>query len=99
MSVLMAQAKIKAENVTDVQAAGKKMFAALNAAQPEGIRYAWCLLPDGETFVALVQVDDGVENPLLGLPEYRELQEGLKGWLAEPSNSQPLTVIGSYRLF
>jgi hypothetical protein len=99
MSVLMAQAKIKAENVTDVQAAGKKMFAALNAAQPEGFRYAWCLLPDGETFVALVQVDDGVENPLPGLPEYRELQEVLKDWLAEPSNSQPLTVIGSYRLF
>ncbi len=55
----MAQAKIKAEGVTDVQAAAKKVFAALNAAQPEGIRYAWCLLPDGGTFAALVQVDDG----------------------------------------
>jgi len=67
--------------------------------QPEGIRYAWCLLPDGETFVALVQVDDGVENPIPGLPEFRDLQEGLERWLAEPANAQPLTVIGSYRLF
>ena len=99
MSVQMAEAKIKAEGVTDVQAAATKMFAAINAARPEGIRYAWCLLPDGETFVALVQVDDGVENPIPGLPEFRELQEGLKGWLAEPPNAQPLTVIGSYRLF
>jgi hypothetical protein len=99
MSVQMAEAKIKAEGVADVQAAATKMFAAIDAAQPEGIRYAWCLLPDGETFVALVQVDDGVENPIPGLPEFRELQEDLKGWLAEPPNAQPVTVVGSYRLF
>jgi hypothetical protein len=99
MSVQMAQAKIKAERVTDVQAAAKKMFAAIDAAQPEGIRYASCLLPDGETFVALLQVDDGVENPIPGLPEFRELQECVEGSRAEPANVQPLTVIGSYRLF
>jgi hypothetical protein len=99
MSVQMAQAKIKAENVTEVQAAAHKLFAAIDAARPDGLRYAWCLLPDGETFMALVQVDDGVENPIPGLPEYRELQEGLAGWLAEPPNGQPLTVVGSYRLF
>jgi hypothetical protein len=99
MSVHMAEGKIRAESVTDVQAAAQKMFAAISAAQPEGIRYAWCVLPDGETFVALVQVDDGVENPIPGLPEFREIQEGLEDWLAEPPNTQPLTVIGSYRLF
>jgi hypothetical protein len=99
MSVQMAEAKIKAGGVADVQAAATKMFAAINAAQPEGIRYAWCLLANGETFVALVQVDDGVKNPIPGLPEFRELQEGLQGWLAEPPNAQPMTVVGSYRLF
>ncbi len=99
MTVQMAEAKIRPESVTEVQAAAKKMFAAINAAQPEGIRYAWWVLPDGETFVALAQLDDGVENPIPGLPEFREIQEGLSGWLAEPPNTQPLTVIGSYRLF
>lgn len=99
MSVLMAQAKIKADSVTDVQAATKKMFAAIDAAQPEGIRYASVLLPDGETFVALLQVDDGVENPIPGLPEFRELQERVEGSRAEPASVQPLQVIGSYRLF
>jgi hypothetical protein len=67
MSVQMVQAKIKAEGLTDVQAAAKKMFAAIDAEQPEGIRYASCLLPDGETFVALLQVDEGVEKPLPAL--------------------------------
>jgi hypothetical protein len=99
MSVQMVQAKIKVESVTDVQAAAQNMFAAINAAQPEGIRYASCLLPDGETFVALLQVDDGVENPLPGLPEFREFIEGVEASRAEPPNVQPLTVIGSYRLF
>ena len=99
MSVQMVQAKIKAESVTDVQAAAKNMLAAINAAQPEGIRYASCLLPDGETFVALLQVDDGVENPLPSLPEFREFIEGVEASRAEPPNVQPLTVVGSYRLF
>jgi hypothetical protein len=99
MSVQMVQAKIKAEGVTDVQAAAKKMFAAIDAAQPEGIRYASCLLPDGETFVALLQVDEGVENPLPGFPEFREFLEGVEDSRAEPANVQLLTVIGSYRLF
>ncbi len=99
MSVQMVQAKIKRESVSDVQAAAKKIFAAIDGAQPEGIRYASCLLPDGETFVALVQVDDGVENPLPEFPEFREFLEGVEASRAEPANVQPLTVIGSYRLF
>jgi hypothetical protein len=61
------------------------MFAAINAAQPEGIRYASLLLDDGETFVALVQVDDGAENPIPGFPEFRELQEVVEGSRAEPT--------------
>jgi hypothetical protein len=99
MSVQMAQAKINPESVTDVQAATKKMFAALNAAQPEGIRYASLLLADGETFLALVQIDDGVENPIPGLPAFWELQELVASSRAEPPNVQSLTVTGSYRLF
>jgi hypothetical protein len=99
MTVYMAQAKVKAESVADVQTAADKLFAALDAAQPEGVRYAWSVLPDGETFVALAQLDEGVENPIPGLPEFQELQEGLEGWLADTPSSQALTVVGSYRLF
>jgi hypothetical protein len=99
MSVQMAQAKINPDSVNEVQAGADKLFAAIETAQPEGIRYAWYLLPDGATFVALVQVDDGVENPIPGLPAYQELQETLAGVLAGAPSSQPLTVVGSYRLF
>ena len=69
--------KINRESVTDVRAAATKVFAALDAAQPEGIRYASTLLADGETFVALLQLDDGVENPLPAFPEFQEFMTGV----------------------
>lgn len=99
MEVLMVQSKIKAESVTDVEAAVNKVLVALDAAQPEGLRYASFLAPDGETFVALLQVADGVENPLPGLPEYQQLLEVVEGSRAAPPIVQSSTVIGSYRLF
>jgi hypothetical protein len=79
MSVQMVQSRVKPESVADVLAAAKRTFAAIDAAQPEGIRYASCLLPDGETFIALLE---GVEasraeppnvQPLTVIGSYRLL--------------------------
>jgi hypothetical protein len=99
MSVLMVQSKFKAESITDLEAAVKKLIVALDAAQPEGVRYVSLLLPDGETLVVLLQVDDGVENPLPSLPEYQELLRMAEGARAEPPVVQQWAVTGSYRLF
>jgi len=99
MSVLMVRSKVRAENVGDVDAAAKRLFAAIEREQPDGIRYASCRLADGTTYVALLELDDGIENPLPALPEFREFQEGLKGWVAEPPSPDQATVVGSYRLF
>ena len=99
MSVLMAKAKIKPASVGDVRAATEKLFAAIKAAQPDGIRYASLLLADGETFVAVVQLDDGVENPIPGFPEFRQLQEIVDAARAERNAVDKWTVVGSYRLF
>src|SRR5258708_20635205 len=99
MNTLMIRSKVKAEHVPDLEAAVKRVFAALQQAQPNGIRYASCRLPDGVTYVAILEIDDGVNNPLPTLPEFRAFQENLKNWVAEPPSSQQGTVIGSYRLF
>lgn len=99
MSVLMVQSKVKPESVADVDAAVRRMFAAIEEAQPEGIRYASCRLADGVTYLALLEVDEGVENPLPELPEFQELQASLREWVAEAPSAGPATVIGSYRLF
>lgn len=99
MSVQMAKAKVKPESVSDIEAATKNLFAAINATHPKGIRYASLLLADGETFVAVVEIDDGVENPIPGFPEFGELQELVDGARAEPSTFEQWSVVGSYRLF
>ncbi|HTT90072.1 MAG TPA: hypothetical protein VMF65_11015 [Acidimicrobiales bacterium] len=63
MSILTVQSKFKPESVADVQAAVNNVIVALDAAPPEAIRYASLLLPDGETLVALLQLDDDVSGP------------------------------------
>jgi len=99
MSVHMVQAKVKPDSVAAVQAGAEKMFAAVNAAGPDGIRYASCLLPDGETFLAFLQLEDGVDNPLPAIPEWREFADGVEASRAEPADVKPLKVVGTYRLF
>jgi len=75
------------------------MFAAIEEAKPQGVRYASSKLPDGVTFVILLALEDGIENPLTAVPEFREFQQSLSGWLSEPPIAEPLTVVGSYELF
>jgi hypothetical protein len=99
MSVLTVRAKLKAEHVADAEAAVKRMFAAIERERLEGIRYASIRLEDGVTFMALLEIEDGVENPLPGLPEAQEFYGRLAEWYAEPPELGPGTVIGSYRLF
>lgn len=99
MNVLMVRSKIRSDSVGDVEAAVTRMFDAIRNAQPEGVHYASCRTPDGETFVALLQLDEGIENPLGALPEFLEFQENLKNWMAGPPVVEQLTVVGSYELF
>jgi hypothetical protein len=99
MNVLMVRAKVKAEHVAAIEAAGKRIFEALEREQPQGFRYTTCRLPDGVTYVNLWEIDDGVDNPLSTLPEAQAFREGLKTWMAEPPIYEQLTAVGSYRFF
>jgi hypothetical protein len=71
MQTGMVRSKVKAEHVAELEAAVKRVFTALQQSQPNGIRYASCRLPDGVTYVAVLELDDGVDNPLPALPEFR----------------------------
>jgi hypothetical protein len=99
MNVLTVRATLKEEHVEEAVAMVKRMFAAIEREGLEGIRYASVRLEDGVTFLALLELEDGVENPLLGLPEAKEFYDRLPELYAEPPEVGPGTVIGSYRLF
>jgi hypothetical protein len=96
----MFRATVKPEFVADMEAAGKGLFAAIEAAQPEGVRYSWSKLADGVSFVLVVDLEDDAVNPLAGIAEFGAVMAELKGkWIAEPLVMEQLTPVGSYRLF
>lgn len=99
MSVLIVTAKVAPEHAGDLEAAAGKMFAALDREAPQGIKYASTRLADGVTYVAVLEVADGVDNPLPGIPEFVEFQQGLRGWVAEPPAAGPATIVGNYGFF
>jgi len=99
MKVVISHTKVKPDQLAAIQAAGKRVLEALEREQPQGILYAVCPLPDGVSFVTLVAIDDGVDNPLVALPEYRAFTENVKTWLAEPPTAEQLTAAISYRSF
>src|SRR5690348_17229778 len=99
MSIRMVRAKVKADKVAELEKAAGEMFAAIEAARPQGVRYASCKLPDGETFVILLALDDDEDNPLVAVQAFRDFQENIRNWIAEPPVAEPLTPVGSYRLF
>lgn len=99
MGVRMVRVKIKPGKAAELETKTKEMFAAIDAAQPQGVQYASSKLPDGETYVILLGLDDDTNNPLLAIPAFREFQESLPTWIAGPPTVEELTPVGSYRLF
>ena len=99
MSVMIVRSKVKPGKGAEVEEAARKMFAAIEAEQPDGVRYASCKLTDGETFLAVLELRNAPENPLAAIPAFTEFQAGLKDWLAESPVPEFVEVVGSYRLF
>jgi hypothetical protein len=99
MSVLMLRQKVKDGGVEEAEAAARELFATLDRVRPEGIHYASTRVADTSTFVALVEIDDGHEDPRLAIPEYGRFLELLKGLVEGPPEIEHLDVVGSYNLF
>lgn len=100
MPVMMMRPKPKAEHREELRSQIDKLFGALEREQPEGLRYAALELPEEQGYVVLVEVSEGFESPLPGLPEFTEFQAKGPEWLEETSPPPtPVTVVGSYRVF
>ena len=96
---MIVRSRVTPECVAEVEAGVRKMFAAIEQAHPKGVCYSSSRLPDGVTFLAQLELQDGAENPLPQIPAFREFQENLKQWIAGSPVPEQLTVIGSYRSF
>jgi hypothetical protein len=99
MSVTMVRQKIKDESVEEADAAVRDLFATFDRVGLEGVRYASTRVAESSTYVILFELDEGIEDPRLAIPEYPRFLEQLKGWFDGPPVIEQLDVVGSYDLF
>lgn len=99
MSVVMVRQKVKDGSIEEGEAAVRDLFATLDRVRPEGVRYASTRVVDSSTFVILLELAEGVEDPRPAIPEYLRFLEQLKGWVDGPPVIEHLDVVGSYNLF
>ncbi|THJ69088.1 hypothetical protein [Candidatus Frankia alpina] len=97
MTAMVLRSTVRSEYAPEVESAVKALFAALERHRPHGVHYASYRLADGVTYLVVLQVEDGIDNPLPAIAEFREFQENLKGWLAAPPIPEQATVLGDYR--
>ncbi|MCX4967430.1 hypothetical protein OHA98_22235 [Streptomyces sp. NBC_00654] len=99
MTVLMIRHQVADEGVAEVVDAIEAAFTAVEEQRPEGIRYAYLRHAGTAGFVALPDLDEGIENPLPGVGAARRLQATVAKWaVGTGTTPQPFDVLGSYRI-
>lgn len=99
MSVTLLRQKVKDGSVEEAEAAVRDLFRTLDHVRPEGLRYASTRVVDSSTFVILLELADGTEDPRPAIPEYAQFQEQLKSWVDGPPVIERLDIVGSYNVF
>jgi hypothetical protein len=97
MSTLLIRYDIPEDGVEELVKAVEAGFAAVNEVAPDGIRWTYWRRADSTEFVALVELDEGVENPLFAIDAAKELQSVIAKWVdGDPPRPQPLQLLGAY---
>jgi hypothetical protein len=97
--VLMITYQAEDDGVAEVTSATEKAFAAVEAQRPDGLRYAYLRRADSGEFLALLELDEGIENPLPGIQATRDLQATVARWATGPAPvPQPFELVGDYRM-
>jgi hypothetical protein len=92
--------RTKPETADENQRLVEKVYAELTERDPGGVHYATLRLEDGVTFMHLFTTDsDDTSNTLNGIAAFSEFLRNLPQRCAEPPTAQPVTVVGSYRMF
>ena len=99
MSVMLVRQNVEDGSIEEAEAAVRDLFATLDRVRPEGLGYASTRVVDSGTFVILLELADGIEDPRPAIPEFLRFLEQLKGWVDGPPVIEHLDVVGSYNLF
>jgi hypothetical protein len=98
MSKLMVSYEVKPDMVEENVRLVRAVYAELASRQPDGLRYATFQLDGGTRFVHIASVEDGRENPLLGLPAFAAFLTDVGDRCLAPPVTEPIDEVGSYRV-
>jgi len=97
MPVLMVRYQVAEQGVAEVTQAVQTAFEAVRAQRPKGLRFSYFHRAGSTEFIALVELDEGIENPLFGIEAARALQATVARWaVGEPPKPQAVERIGAY---
>ena len=92
--------RTKPESADENQRLVENVYEELKTRDPGGVHYATLRLEDGVTFMHLFSTDsDSAANTLGGITAFAEFLRGLPERCAEQPVSQPVSILGSYRMF
>jgi hypothetical protein len=99
MPTLIVRYEVAPDSVDAIVKAVELAFAAVDEQQPDGIRWTYWQGPGEAEFGAILELADGVENPLPGIAAARGVQEAIaKNVVGDPPTPKPVTVLGGYGL-
>src|SRR5262245_65927569 len=99
MSVVMVRQKVRDGSLEEAEAAVRDLFATLDRARPEGLRYASTRVVDSSTLVILTELAEGIEDPRPAMPGYPRFLDKLKEWGGGLRVIDHLVVVSSGTLF
>ena len=99
MSVMLLRQNVKAERVDEAEAAVRELFGALERARPNGVRYASTRVERSSTFVIMLELAEGADDPRTAISEFPRFQEQLTQFVEGPPVIEQLEIVGSYNLF
>jgi hypothetical protein len=97
MTIQIVHFTTRPEQAAEVEGAVAELFAAIEQAQPGGIRYLATRHPDRPQFELLLHLADGVDNPLPAIPRAAQFRQQMADWslTAQP---EAATLLGRYRI-
>lgn len=97
MRTLLLRYHVAENDVQTVAHAVETAFAGLQKEHPTGLRFTYYRVAETMEFVGIVELDDGIENPLPTLGAMRQLKAVVdRVAVGAPPFPSPLTEIAKY---
>jgi hypothetical protein len=95
---VMVQYTVKPDRAAENEELVRDVYDELLRTRPDGLRYATFRMPDGASFLHLVETEDG-HDPLSTVEAFQHFREGIADRCEEAPIVTELRVLGSFRVF